>query len=206
MQGLEICTAREICTSWPSKNFYSRKPAYAIHKYADVPLQFVLGEESSKVVKFRTLYEKAISIASKMMDCGETSLDVAVIGRFRSQSAAAALAQVNFLFHVWNEVDFQVMLGNRTLCLDSAEKANFAHIQTIGCSVVVIDSSSLTEDLDLSSFSGRGILKFQLLAKSLRTLERYKESLHTSPNRLRKPGTLPTNAFQNHTSVFDSQK
>ena len=65
------------------------------------------------------------------------------------------------------------MLGNRTLCLDSAEKANFAHIQTIGCSVVVIDSSSLTEDLDLSSFSGRGIKKFQvqILGQSLRTLK-----------------------------------
>ena len=100
------------------------------------------------------------------------------------------------------------MLGNRTLCLDSAEKANFAHIQTIGCSVVVIDSSSLTEDLDLSSFPGRGIKKFQvqILGQSLRTLKRYRKGLHTSSNRLREPETLPTHAFQNHTPVFNSQK
>ena len=82
---------------------FHRKSAYAVHKYADVPLQFVLGEESSKVVRFRTLYEKAVSIASQMMNSGETSLDVAVIGRFRSQSAAAALAQVHgqLLYMKW---------------------------------------------------------------------------------------------------------
>ena len=74
---------------------FHRKPAYAVHKYADVPLQFIFGEESSEVIRFRTLYEKAASIASQMMDCGETLLDVAVIGRFRSRSAAAALAQVH---------------------------------------------------------------------------------------------------------------
>ena len=69
---------------------FHRKPAYAVHKYADVPLQFILGEQSSDIVRFRTLYEKAVSIASQMMDSGETLLDVAVIGRYRSQSAAAA--------------------------------------------------------------------------------------------------------------------